>query len=99
MVHANVAIGETGHSYVYITPSTILNLTGKPEGNIGAVKFWGVEALVGGEMVGFKASNGTAEKPWWDSPSAPAKEAGLKKKSETPFAIFWADYHFDEKGR
>ena len=99
VVHANVPINETGHSSMYITPSTILNLTGKPEGNVGAVKYWGVEALVGGELVGFKASVGTAEKPWWEAPTAPAKEAGLKKKSETPFSILWADYHFDERAR
>lgn len=99
VVHANVPINETGHTSMYITPSTILNLTGRPEGNIGAVKFWGVQAVIGGETVGFKASVGTADKPWWEAPSAPAKEAGLIKKSETPFSIMWADYHYDERGR
>jgi len=99
VAHANVPINETGHTSMFITPSTILNLTGRPEGNIGAVKFWGVEAVIGGETVGFKASQGTADKPWWTAPTAPAKEAGLKKKSETPFAILWGDYHYDERGR
>ncbi len=102
MVHANVPIKEEGHSVMYVHPSTILSLTGKKEGNPGAVKFWGVEALVGGEMVGYKVSPGapgTPKDPWWNVAGAPSKEAGLKKKSETPFAILWADYHYDERGK
>lgn len=97
--HTNVPIGEPIHSVMYVTPSTILNLTGKPEGNAGAVKYWGVEVLIGGEMVGFKASVGSADKPWWEAPSAPAKAAELKNKMETPFSILWADYHLDVRGR
>ncbi len=96
VAHTNVPIGEPIHSVMYVTPSTILNLTGKPEGNASAVKFWGVEVLIGGEEVGRKTSQ--ADKPWWEAPKAPAKEAGLKNKMETPFAILWGDYHLDVRG-
>lgn len=102
MVHANVPIKEEGHSVMYVHPDTIRSLTGKKEGNVGAVKFWGVEALIGGEMVGYKVSPGapgSAKEPWWNVAGAPSKEAGLKKKSETPFAMLWADYHYDERGK
>ena len=102
VVHVNVPIKEEGHSVMYVHPSTILSLTGKKEGNPGSVKFWGVEALIGGEMVGYKVSPGapgSAKDPWWNKAGAPSKEVGLKKKSETPFSILWADYHYDERGK
>ena len=102
MMHANVPIKEEGHSVMYVHPSTILSLTGKKEGNPGAVKFWGVEVLIGGEMVGYKVSPGapgSAKDPWWNMAGSPAKEVGLKKKSDTPFSILWADYHYDERGK
>jgi len=97
VVHVNVPIKEEGHSVMYVNPQTIESLTGKKEGNPTAVKFWGVEVTIGGEKVGIKTSTG--DKPWWDAPTAPAKEAGLKKKSETPFSVLWSDYHYEERGK
>jgi hypothetical protein len=99
VVHASVPINQTGHSSVYIHPDTILSLTGRPEGNIASVKLLGVEAQIAGETVGFKASSGTPQAPWWNAPTAPAKEPGLKRKSETPFSILWSDYHYSERGK
>lgn len=101
-VHANVPIKEAGHSVMYVHPSTILSLTGKAEGNANAVKYWGIEVLIGGEMVGYDVkpgSPGSAKEPWWNMAGAPSKEVGLKKKSETPFSVLWADYHYDERGK
>ncbi len=101
-VHVNVPIKEEGHSAMYVNPQTIESLTGKKEGNPTAVKYWGVEILIGGEMVGYKVSPGapgTPKEPWWSAPTAPAKEAGLKRKSETPFSVLWSDYHYEERGK
>ena len=102
VTHGNVPIEKDQHSVMYLTPSTIFDLTGKKEGNPSAVKFWGVVATVGGETVGYKVSPGapgSADKPWWEAPTAPAKEAALKKKSQTPFSILWADFHLDESSK
>jgi hypothetical protein len=104
VVHTNVPIDKDQHSVMYVTPSTIFDLTGKKEGNPASVKYWGVIATVGGNVVGYKVSSGapgTADKPWWEmgGDKAPSKEAGLKRKSETPFAMLWADYHLDERGK
>jgi hypothetical protein len=102
VVHTNVPIKEVSHSVMYVTPSTIFAANGKPEANPTQVKYWGVLVTIGGETVGYKVkpgSPGTVDKPWWEDPKAPAKETSLKNKSETPFAILWADYHLDIKGK
>ncbi len=102
VVHTNVPIKEKIHSCMFITPSTIKSLTGKQEGSPSSIKYWGVTVTIGGEMVGYKVkagSPGTAEKPWWEDPKAPAKEAALKNKNETPFSMLWADYYLDIKAK
>ena len=103
VVHTNVPIKEASHSCMFVTPSMIFSLTGKQEANANAIKYWGVVVTIGGEMVGYKVkpgSPGSSEKPWWDEPKAPAKEQNVRKnKNETPFAILWADYYYDIRGK
>ena len=105
VVHTNVAIDETSHSVVYISPSTILSVTGKPEGNGSLVVAYAVEVTKGGEVVGFfsKAGGASIDNPgapnakWWEGKTAPPQEPGLLSKPQSPFGPLWGDYHADVK--
>lgn len=107
VIHSNVPIDEVTHSVVYISPSTILRVTGKPEGNANLVTAYAVEAIVGGEVVGFfsKVGGSTVENPsdpkgkWWESKTAPTPEPALLSKPQTPFSPLWGDYHADVKAK
>jgi hypothetical protein len=91
--HINVPVGEDLASAVYLSPSTVLNLTGDSRPNPRLIKQIGVEVLNGGQMVG------GYQAPWWKSPKAPAQVQGvLLNKSQTPFAVLWGDYHPDIQG-
>ena len=98
-------IDEVSHSVVYISPSTILRVTGKPEGNVALVTGYAVEVTKAGETVGFFSKfQGSAqtnpEAPgakWWDSPKAPPQEPALLSKIQSPFGPLWGDYHADVK--
>jgi hypothetical protein len=107
VVHTNVPIDEVSHSVVYISPSTILRVTGKPEGNMQLVTYYAVEVSSGGEVVGFysKGPRGVSKNPndkegkWWTAPSAPPQEAGLLSKPQSPFGPLWGDFHADVKAK
>jgi hypothetical protein len=97
--HVNVPIGEEAASVVYLSPSTILNLTNKDRADANMITFWGLEIYDGSTLVGFGSSNnkGPADGgAWWKAPSAPAQAPGLlMTKNQTPFAPLWGDYHLD----
>jgi hypothetical protein len=97
--HANVPTGEASHSCMFISPATLLAITGKKGGISTAtdIGLWGIEAYVGGKLAGRASS--LQDKDWWSLPTAPGKEAGLLGKAETPFAILWGDYHLDVRGK
>jgi len=103
VVHTNVPLEEVSHSVVYISPSTILRVTGKAEGNASLVTAYAVEVTKGGEVVGFfsKFGGATIDNPsdpkgkWWESKAAPQQEPALLSKIQTPFAPLWGDYHAD----
>lgn len=105
VVHTNVPLDEVSHSVVYISPSTILKVTGKPEGNASLVSAYAVEVTKGGEVVGFfsKLGGSSMDNPndpkakWWESKAAPQQEPALLSKVQTPFAPLWGDYHADVK--
>jgi hypothetical protein len=107
VVHSNVPVDEVSHSVVYISPSTIFQVTGKPEGNAGLVTAYAVEASRGGAVVGFfsKFGGSTVTDPsdpkgkWWESKLAPKQEPGLLSKPQTPFAPLWGDFHADVKAK
>ncbi len=93
--YVSVPVGETIHSVVYLSPTTLVNLTGNNIVDKSMVKFWGVEAYIGGKLVGMKSSTAGA---WWKSDKAPTAEPGrLQLKSQTPFAPLWSDYYLEEK--
>lgn len=107
VVHTNVPIDEVGHSVVYISPSTILRVTGKPEGNASLVVAYAVEVTKGGEVVGFfsKAGGKSIDNPadpagkWWELKTAPPQEPILLSKPQSPFGPLWGDYHADVKAK
>jgi hypothetical protein len=107
VIHTNVPIDEVLHSVVYISPSAILRVTGKPEGNVGLVSAYGVEVSKGGEIVGFYSQLGAtkmnnpndAKAKWWEAKSAPQMEPALLSKPQTPFAPLWGDFHADVKAK
>lgn len=105
VIHVNVPIDEKTHSVMYISPSTILRVTGKAQGNPQLVSAYAVEVSSGGNVVGFFSKAGSAtstnpsDKKWYELPTAPPKEeGGLLNKVQSPFAPLWADYYADVKG-
>lgn len=107
VIHTNVPIDEVIHSVMYISPSTVLRVTGRPEGNAQLVLGYAVEVSSGGSVVGYfsKFQGSTSVNPndkdkrWFELPSAPPKdEGGLLNKVQSPFAPLWADYYADIKG-
>ncbi len=94
VVHTNVPLKETVHAVVYISPSTILKVTGKPEGSLNQVSMLAVQVTMGGDLVGQFVKG---DENWWKNPKAPTAEALLLNKLETPFATLWGDYHLDVK--
>ena len=107
VTHTNIPLEEMSHSVVYISPSTILRVTGKAEGNVGLVAAYAVEITKGGELVGFlsKLGGSSMNSPtapnakWWELPKAPPQEPGLLSKNQTPFAPLWGDFHADVKAK
>lgn len=107
VIHTNVPIDEVTHSVVYISPSTILRVTGKPEGNSTLVSAYAVEVTKGGEVVGFfsKIGGSSVDNPndpkgkWWEMKTAPQQEPALLAKPNTPFAPLWGDFHADVKAK
>ncbi len=89
----SVAEGKSA-CVAYVSPASLAEITGSETGGKNKIEKWGVEFLFGGVSVGMKSSDG---KPWWKNPKAPPSESGtLLKKSETPFAPLWGDYHAAE---
>ena len=107
-MHSNVPIDAVSHSVVYISPSTILRVTGKPEGNATLVSAYAVEVQKNGETVGFfsKFGGSSIDNPsdpkakWWEAKAAPPQEqGGLFSKPQTPFSPLWGDFHADVKAK
>lgn len=100
--YVNVPVGEAVAAVVYLSPTAILNLTGKTRVEPGAAQMWGVEVTYNNNLVGFLSSGGkapgTPAAEWWKSDKAPPQASGLlKNKTQTPFAPLWGDYHCEVK--
>jgi hypothetical protein len=95
--YVNMPLDENTHTVVYLSPTTLTNLTGSKIVDKGMIKLWGVEAYIGGKLVGFSSSNKMA---WWKNEKAPPTELGrLQGRATTPFAPLWADYYVEEKAK
>jgi hypothetical protein len=98
VTYMNVPIGNDPlHCVVYLSPATLVNLTGDKIVNKSMITLLGAEATYNGSMVGrFPESGPMVE--FWKLPTAPPVEDGrLLPKHKTPFAPLWYDYYLEEK--
>lgn len=96
--YVNIPVDEVIHSVVYISHSTIVNITGDKNVDKNLIKYFGAEVTYAGKLAGLHTSSGTAANPWWKSDKTPALEEGrLLPKSKTPFAPLWYDHYMEEK--
>lgn len=92
VTHVNVPLNEEIFSSVYLSPASILRITGSNRGGKGAVEFVGYEILVNGERVGQETNKG--QPGWWNVASENLSRSDtvpLLNKMETPFANMWWD--------
>jgi hypothetical protein len=92
ITHINVPVDADIYSSVYLSPMSMVRLTGNDRGGKMAVESVGIEVLVNGVKVGEESTKGTAG--WWNSPSDKISrndKIPLLNKYETPFKIFWWD--------
>jgi hypothetical protein len=96
VTYLNVPIDETIHSVVYLSHSSIVNITGDKIVDKSQITFTGAEATYNGNLVGIYPKGAGAS--WWKAPTAPPVEEGrLLPKHKTPFAPLWYDYYMEEK--
>lgn len=98
ITHINVPLEEEIYSSVYLSPASIMRLTGSPKGGKNAVEFVGFEVLVNGEIKASDTNKGP--KDWWKtaSPKISASDSvPLLSKNETPFAVMWWDRYAEVK--
>ncbi len=98
ITHINVPLGEDIFSSVYLSPASIMRLTGSAKGGKNAVEFVGYEVLVNGEVKAADTNKG--EVGWWKSSSeklSASDTVPLLAKYETPFAVMWWDRYAEVK--
>lgn len=98
ITHINVPLNEDIVTSVYISPASIMLLTGSPKGGKGSVEYVGYEILVNGEV----KATGTNKSPdkWWALASksiSDSTKVPLLAKNETPFAAMWWDMYAEVK--
>lgn len=94
--YINVPVDETIHSVVYLSHSSIVNITGDKLVDKGQIQFTGAEVTYNNTLVGLYPK--AAGAPWWKSDKTPPVEEGrLLPKNKTPFAPLWYDYYMEEK--
>jgi hypothetical protein len=90
--HVNVPLGEDVYVSIYLSPASILRITGSNRGAKGAVEFIGYEVHFNGEKIGEETHKGRAG--WWNVASPKISRSDtvpLLTKPETPFAAMWWD--------
>jgi hypothetical protein len=96
ITHINVPLNEDIYSSVYLSPASIMRLTGSPKGGKNAVEYVGYEVLVGGEVKASDTNKGDVG--WWKSPNLSNNDSvPLLAKHETPFAAMWWDRYAEVK--
>ena len=100
--HINVPIGEPVYSSVYLSPMSIIRLTGSDNAGKSLVESVGGEILINGaapvKNSGFFSSKG---KPgWWTKGGLSAfASVPLLSKNETPFKLLWWDRYAEIEDR
>lgn len=95
ITHINVPLGEDVYTSVYLSPNSVMRLTGSKNVSKTDIKDAGGEILVDGQQpVGTKKGYFSMDgKPgWWTSGQLSRYDKiPLLDKSETPFKFFWWD--------
>lgn len=90
--YVNLPLGEDIYCSVYLSPSSIMRVTGLAGNVKAAVEYVGYEVMVNGEK---KAEETNKGKPgWWNVASdkiSRSDKVPLLNKTETPFAPMWWD--------
>jgi len=92
ITHVNVPLNEEIFSSVYLSPASIMRLTGKDRAGKAVVEMVGYEVIANGLKIAEETTKG---KPgWWNSTSDKLSRSDtvpLLNKMETPFANMWWD--------
>ncbi len=92
ITHVNVPLNEDIFSSVYLSPASIMRLTGKDRAGKSTIDLVGYEILVNGEKLAQETNKNKAG--WWNSASdkiSRSDSVPLLNKMETPFANMWWD--------
>lgn len=101
ITHVNVPLNEDIFSSVYLSPASVMRLTGSDRASKRMVYLVGYEILVNGEKVEEETSG--SKVGWWNVASNKISRSDtvpLLNKNETPFAHMWWDRYaeiLDEK--
>lgn len=91
--HINIVPGEDSFSSVYVSPSTLGEITGDfRRFQPNSVEAVGVEVIYNGVIVGGKSSMSGARAKFWESTGT---QGGVLAKGDTPFALLWIDRYAD----
>jgi hypothetical protein len=91
--HINIVPGEDSFSAVYVSPSTLGEITGDfRRFQPNSVEAVGVEIIYNGVIVGGKSSMSGARAKFWE---AAGTQPGVLSRSDTPFALLWIDRYAD----
>lgn len=93
--HINIVPGEEYYSAVYVSPSTLGEITGDfRKFQPSSVKAVGVEIYYNGVIVGGKSTLGGSNAKFWQ---ATGTSPGILAKKDTPFALLWIDRYADSE--
>ena len=98
VTYVNIPVDEEFFVSVYLSPSSIMRLTGGDRAGKSSV--WGVagEVTFNGSRVAEFSSK--SEKEWWRSPKLSRTDKfPLMSKNETPFKFLWWDRYVQEEER
>ncbi len=91
--HINIVPGEDNYSAVYVSPSTLGEITGDfRRFQTSSVEAVGVEIIYNGVIVGGKSSMSGSRAKFWESAGT---QPGILGKIDTPFALLWIDRYAD----
>lgn len=92
ITHVNVPLNEDIFSSVYLSPASVMRLTGSDRAGKNNIEFVGYEVLVNGKVEA--AETNKSKVGWWNQASDKISRSDtvpLLNKMETPFANHWWD--------
>lgn len=98
--HVNIPLNEDIYVSAYLSPASIMRLTGGDRASKQAVTFVGYEVLIDGKVLASETDKG--EPKWWSLPSnkiAESTTVPVLSKAETPFAQMWWDRYAEVKSK